>query len=188
MMLTGNPLDQMWSDVTVDTKAPEADVAISTGNNTSVYQNADGAYIATALEPGPATLKVTGVPGSGDSNYVGEGYGYLLYQIIGLNEDGTPYMGEASLQRPNTWMPLTPEATMLASTVWDQAIEQLVGQGMLPEELDLSAAGLGVMPTENLTLDLREFGITCSCNTARTWNYRERSRAWLTQLNPWKTS
>ena len=151
----GNPLDQMWSDVTVDTKAPEADVKISSGNNTSVYENVDGVYVATALEPGAATLKVTGMPGPGRSNYVAEGEGYLLYQIIGLNpEDGTPYMGESSLQRPNTWMPLTPEATMLASTVWDQTIRQLVNQGALPEELDLSDAGLGVMPTENLTLDL----------------------------------
>ena len=150
-----NPLDLMQAEFTVDTKAPEADVKIEAGENTVVYPNDDGVYVATALEPGAATLKVTGVPGPGRSNYVAEGEGYLLYQIIGLNpEDGTPYMGESSLQRPNTWMPLTPEATMLASTVWDQTIRQLVSQGALPEELDLSAAGLGVMPTENLTLDL----------------------------------
>ena len=150
----GNPLDQMWSDITVDTKAPEADVAITAGNNTSAYENADGVYVATVLNPGPATLKVTGIPGPGRSNYVAQAEGYLLYQIIGLNPDGTPYLGDSSLQRPNTWMPLTPEATMLASTVWEQTIAQLVRQGALPEELDLSAAGLGVMPTENLTLDL----------------------------------
>ncbi len=150
----GNPLDQMWSDVTVDTKAPEADVEISAGNNTVVYKNDDDVYVATNLEPGTATLKVTGIPGAGHSNFVGEGYGYLLYQILGLNPDGTPHLGDSSLQSPNTWMPLTPEATMLASTVWEQTIAQLVGQGALPEEIDLSAAGLGVLPTENLTLDL----------------------------------
>ena len=150
----GNPLDQMWSDITVDTKAPEADIAISAGNNTAIYENAENIYVATALEPGAATLKVTGIPKMGPSNYVGEGYGYLLYQIIGLNPDGTPYLGDSSLQRPNTWMPLTPEATVLASAIWDQTIAQLVRQGALPEEIDLSAAGLGVIPTENLTLDL----------------------------------
>ena len=94
------------------------------------------------------------MPGAGPSNYVAEGYGYLIYQIIGLKPDGTPYLGESSLQRPNTWMPLTPEATMLASTVWKQTIAQLVNQGALPEELDLSAAGLGKLPTKDLTLDL----------------------------------
>ena len=146
----GNPLDQMWSDITVDTKAPEADVAITAGNNTSAYENADGVYVATVLNPGPATLKVTGIPGPGRSNYVAQAEGYLLYQIIGLNPDGTPYLGDSSLQRPNTWMPLTPEATMLASTVWDQTIAQLVSQGALPEEIEFGGVTL---PTQALTLD-----------------------------------
>ncbi len=147
----GNPLDQMWSDITVDTKAPEANVEISEGDNTAVYHNdADGIYVATNLGPGTATLKVTGIPGAGPSNYVREGYGYLLYQILGLNPDGTPYRGQSSLQRPNTWMPLTPEATMLASTVWEQTIAQLVDQGALPEELDFAGATL---PTKTLNLE-----------------------------------
>ena len=153
----GNPLDQMWSDVTVDTKAPEAGVEISAGNNTVVYKNDDDVYVATALEPGAANLTVTGMPGPGASNYVAEGYGYLIYQIIGLNPDGTPYLGEPSLQRPNTWMPLTPEATVLASTIWKQTIAQLVGQGVLPEELDLppEAAAIGVpRKTKDLTLEV----------------------------------
>ena len=146
----GSPLDQMWSDVTVDTKAPEARVEISAGDNTAVYKNMDGVYVATTLELGTATLKVTGIPGAGPSNYVGQGYGYLLYQILGLNPDGTPDQGASSLQRPNTWMPLTPEATMLASTIWDQTIAQLVDQGVLPEELALGGATL---PTKTITLD-----------------------------------
>ena len=155
-----NPLDQMWSDVTVDTKAPEAEVEIEAGDNTTVYENVDGVYVATTLEPGAATLTVTGIPGPGRSNYVAEAEGYLLYQIIGLDSDGNPYLGESSLQRPNTWMPLTPEATMLASTVWKQTIEQLVRQGLLPEEIDLPPAasllGLsaGVTPTKELPLNI----------------------------------
>ena len=143
-----NALDQMWSDVTVDTEAPEADVAISAGDNTVVYHDGDE-YIATALEPGAATLKVTGnpKPGSyvGQPRFDGNRYqaGYLFYQIIGLNPDGTPYLDKAKLQRPNTWMPLTPEATMLASTVWEQTIAQLVHQDVLPEDLDLAAMVAG---------------------------------------------
>ena len=160
----GNPLDQMWSDVTVDTEAPEADVAIDVGDNTAVYKTVDDygdLYVATTLEPGRATLKVTGIPGAGPSNYVAQGYGYLLYQILGLNEDGTPYLGESSLQRPNTWMPLTPEATMLASTVWKQTIAQLVRQGALPEKIDLPpiaqpvfGVGEAIDLPEELTLDV----------------------------------
>ena len=136
--MDGNLLDdQMWSDLKVDTKAPEAVVTISAGNNTSVYKDGD-IYIATALAPGAATLKVTGQPGMRPSDYVGEGYGYLFYQIIGLNpDDGTPYLGEPSLERPNTWMPLIPESTALASTIWDQTIAQLVNQGVINEGLNL---------------------------------------------------
>ncbi len=131
----GNPLDQMWSDVTVDTKAPEADVKISAGDNTTVYENIDGVYVATALKSGPATLNITGI--LDDPSQVAQGYGYLLYQILRLNPDGTPYQGASSLQSPNTWMPLTPEATMLASTIWEQTIRQLALQGALPEKIDL---------------------------------------------------
>ena len=148
----GNPLDQMWSDVTVDTKAPEADVEISAGDNTVVYKNDDDVYVATASAPGAATLKVTGKPkpGMDPSNYVGEGYGYLFYQIVGLNPDGTPYLDASSLQRPNTWMPLIPESTMLASTIWEQTIAQLVDQGVLPEELGVGGLTL---PTKTIALD-----------------------------------
>ena len=146
----GNALDLMYSEVTVDTKAPEADVEISSGNNTVFYQNADGVYVATSLEPGAATLKVTGKPGLKPSDRVAQAEGYLFYQIIELNQDGTPYEGDPSIQRPNTWMPLTPEATMLASTVWDQTIAQLVGQNVLPDEIDLGGVAI---PTQTLTLD-----------------------------------
>ena len=47
-------------------------------------------------------------------------------------------------------MPLTPEATMLASTIWDQTISQLVGQNVLPEEIEFSGV---TVPTQTLTLN-----------------------------------
>ena len=53
----------MWGEFTVDTSAPEADVEISSGNNTVGYENDDGVYVATSLEPGAATLTITGKPG-----------------------------------------------------------------------------------------------------------------------------
>ena len=146
----GNPLDLMQGEFTVDTSAPEADVEISSGANTAFYENDDGVYVAAPLEPGAATLKVTGVPGLKPSDRVAQAEGYLLYQIIELNKDGTPYEGDPSLQRPNTWMPLTPEATMLASTIWDQTIAQLVGQNALPDEIDLGGIAI---PTQTLTLN-----------------------------------
>ena len=50
--------------------------------------------------------------------------------MVGLNQDGTPYADEASLERPNTWMPLTVQSTMLTSTVWD-AIRGAISGGRL---------------------------------------------------------
>ena len=148
--VNGNPLDLMQGEFTVDTSAPEADVEISSGVNTVGYENDEGVYVATSLEPGAATLTVTGVPGLKPSDRVAQAEGYLVYQIIGLNEDGTPYLGDPSLQRPNTWMPLTPEATLLASTIWDQTIAQLVGQNVLPEEIEFGGV---TVPTQTLTLN-----------------------------------
>ena len=138
-------LDRMQGEFTVDTEAPKADVEIAAENaiemsahnatNTAGYQNREGVYVATALEPGAATLNIMGNPTSGR---VEEGYGYLIYQIIGLDPSGDPYIGDPSLQRPNTWMPLTIESTMLASVVWDQLKEQLTRQGIeIPSTINL---------------------------------------------------
>ena len=72
---------------------------------------------------------------------VGPGVGYLFYQLIGLNEDGTPYQGEPLLERPNTWMPLTVESTMLVSNIWE-AVQRAVAEGRLdaPSDPILQAA------------------------------------------------
>ncbi len=145
----GNSLDLMQGEFTVDNRAPEADVAIDRGNtNTAVYKNNDDVYVATApTSDVAATLNITGLPTRGP---VAPGEGYLLYQIVRLNPDGTPYQGESSLERPNTWMPLTIESTVLASTVWDETIAQLVGQGVLPAEIDFGGSKI---PTETLSLE-----------------------------------
>ena len=143
----GNELDLMQGEFTVDTEAPKAKVEIAaeaaiemgaaSATNTAGYLNRDDVYVATVSESdAAATLNIMGVPTSGGP--VAEGYGYLIYQIIGLNDDGTPYLGDPSLERPNTWMPLTIESTMLASTVWDQLREQLPRLGVeIPSQLDL---------------------------------------------------
>ena len=153
----GNPLDQVQEQFTVDTRAPEADIRIRSATNTGGYpSNNEDIYVATALEPGlAATLNVTGVPQYAN---VAPGEGYLVYQIIKLNEDGTPYQGEASLENPNTWMPLTIESTMLASRLWDETLQLLERQGIeIPTELNLpletilsvltSSAGPGLVQT-----------------------------------------
>ncbi len=145
-----NPLDLMQGEFTVDTHAPEADIAINPGNtNTTGYMNDEGVYVATALNPGvAATLNITGMPTRG---VVAPGEGYLLYQIIGLAEDGTPLPlsdeGDSSFKQ---WSPLTIEATMLASRVWDDTIAQLVHQGVLPEEITFGGAKIS---TQTLTLE-----------------------------------
>ena len=129
-----NALDQIQENFTVDTSAPEATIKIndemaSPGLNTTGYWNDDGVFVATAPEAGAAAvLSITADPT--DSSQIGRAKGYLLYQIVGLNEDGTFYAGEASSKQPNTWMPLTVQSTMLTSTVWD-AIRGAISGGRL---------------------------------------------------------
>ena len=145
----GDPLDLMQGEFIVDTSAPEADIAVLPETNTGSYRNDDNVYVATAIHPSAAaTLNITGVPTQGR---IASGEGYLLYQIVELEEDGTPYQGAASFERPNTWMPLTIEATMLASRVWDETIAQLLGQGLIPEDIDLGSGAK--IPTRTLSLE-----------------------------------
>ena len=110
----GNPLDQIQEVFAVDTTAPEAAIEITAGDaNAAVYWNkSEGAYIATARNPGPALLNITGKPKFAN---VGAGEGYLFYQEVGLDADGMP---------TSTWMPLTVENTMLTSGIWQALLER----------------------------------------------------------------
>ena len=110
----GNPLDQIQETFTVDTTAPEAGIQITAGDtNAAVYWNAsEGAYIATARNPGAALLNITGTPKFAN---VGAGEGYLFYQEVGLDAGGMP---------TTTWMPLTVENTMLSSGIWQALLER----------------------------------------------------------------
>ncbi len=108
----GNPLDQVQELLTVDTSAPEADIQITSGGNTTGYMNAEGIYVATAPHAGAAALNIMGMPkGAG----VGAGEGYLFYQEIALDADGNPL---------STWMPLNVESTMLASRIWSAIVSR----------------------------------------------------------------
>ena len=109
----GNPLDQVQETFTVDTSAPEADIQIVPGSaNVTGYTNAEGIYVATALDAGAATLNVKGMPKFAN---IGEGVGYLFYQQIGLDAYGNPQ---------STWMPLSVESTMLTSRIWSALVER----------------------------------------------------------------
>ena len=113
----GTPVDQIIENFTVDTKAPEADIMIESADptNTAGYLNSEGIYVATAHNPGPVLLKVTGMPKSAYAGQgVGPGEGYLFYQQIGLDAHGMP---------TSTWMPLTVENTMLTSGIWMSLLE-----------------------------------------------------------------
>ena len=143
----GNALDQIQEQFTVDKSAPEATIEIdemAPGLNATGYWNDDGIFVATAPDPGAATLSITANltdPSQiGPTSGIGPAKGYLFYQMVGLNADGTPYAGEASLERPNTWMPLTVQSTMLTSRVWD-AIREAVNGGRveLPPALESNA-------------------------------------------------
>ena len=136
----GTVIDRIQENITVDTSAPEAGIGISPSDANAIgYLNNDEVFVATARTPGTAaTLNIMGMPRAAD---VGPGVGYLFYQVIGLNEDGTLYQGEPFLERPNTWMPLTVESTMLVSNIW-AAVQRAVAEGRLdaPSDPILQAA------------------------------------------------
>ena len=123
----GTLRDQIQENFFVDTSAPEARVNIAVAENTTGYQNGD-VFVATAPDAGAALLSITA--SLTGSSQIGPAEGYLLYQMVGLNEDGTPYADEASINRPNTWMPLGVQSTMLTSRVWD-AIREAISGGRL---------------------------------------------------------
>ena len=108
---TGNLLDQVQEILTVDTSAPDADIQIMDGGNTAGYTNDEGIYVATALNAGAAALNIMGT-----ATGVGAGEGYLFYQEIALDADGTPL---------STWMPLNVESTVLASRIWSAVLAQV---------------------------------------------------------------
>ena len=113
--------------------------------------------------PGPANAQnVTGVPKPKltQVKVSVQAKDTSFYQIKSdLNAHGIPtYQGEASLESPNTWMPLTIESTMLASRLWDETLQQLERRGIeIPTELNLpletiltvltSSAGPGLVQT-----------------------------------------
>ena len=111
----GNPVDQIQETFTVDTSAPEADIKITSGDNTTGYPNSEGIYVATATNPGPVMLNITGMPKPSYAGQgVGPGEGYLFYQEVGLDTYGMP---------TSTWMPLTVENTMLSSRLWLEVLK-----------------------------------------------------------------
>ena len=136
----GTVIDRIQENITVDTSAPEAGIGISPSDKNAIgYLNDDDIFVATAPTAGTAAmLNIMGMPKAGD---LGPGVGYLFYQMIGLNEDGTPYQGEPLLERPNTWMPLTVDSTMLVSNIW-AAVQKAVAEGRLdaPSDPILQAA------------------------------------------------
>ncbi len=118
----GNPLDQMQGEFTVDTNAPEAMLQITPGDNAGGYLNEEGIYIATAPAPGAATLNVS----AGQIAGIAPGEGYLVFQEVKLDTDGMPQ---------STWMPLTIDATLVASPLWDAVRTQLETQDLLKGNL-----------------------------------------------------
>ena len=112
----GDPVDQITANVNVDTTAPTANIAIGPADeNTAGYWNKDNVFVATAKDSSlPSVLNIQ----ASDAVGVGQGQGYLLYQLIDLDADGNPV---------GTWLPLTPKNSMLASDIWDLIREELQG-------------------------------------------------------------
>ena len=114
-------VDQIMVDFEVDTTAPAADIVFGDGvanfgENVTGYRNKEDIYVATAPNTGAAYLNITS-----SSSDVGEGKGYLIYQIIALDANGKP-------DPADTWLPLTVKNSMVASDIWKIVRGQLEGQ------------------------------------------------------------
>jgi hypothetical protein len=113
----GNPLDQIQEDFTVDTSAPKAGIKVTSGDNVSAYEDR-GVFVVTAPNSGAATLNITATPEN--LSELGVDKGYLILQMIKLDEHGNPHP-------EGTWLPLGIESMMLASDIWDEVKGQLSG-------------------------------------------------------------
>ena len=108
----GAPLDHIQETFTVDTTAPEAEIAFSPELNATGYWNSEGVFVATAPAPGAAAaLTVRGIP----KYALDAGESYLLFQQAELDVDG---------EFENTWLPLTIESTMASSKILQAALKQ----------------------------------------------------------------
>ena len=105
------PLDQIQETFTVDTTAPEATIAFAPELNATGYWNSEDVFVATAPNPGAATLKVRGIP----QYALDAGESYLFFQEAELDTDGN---------FQNAWLPLTIESTMASSKLLQAALSQ----------------------------------------------------------------
>ena len=117
--------DLIAVDFETDTSAPKATVNISLGENTIGFTREDGVYVTTAPTEGtPVLLNFSSTVTEG---VVGAGEGYLIYQLIKLDDDGNPL---------GTWLPLTVENSMIASDLWGIAQELLASNATLKDFAD----------------------------------------------------
>ena len=137
----GEAVDHIAVAFETDTSAPEADITVSPANaDTTGYLNKDGVYVSTA--PIEGTSSLLNIIGSTTPDEVGVDEGYLLYQIIELDDNGNP---------EGTWLPLTIEASILSSDIWDLINERF------PSSLDDSFK-IGV-PGTDVEIDIRNFAL-----------------------------
>ncbi len=110
----GEVVDHIVADIKVDDSAPETDINIEAAEHATGYWNRDGVFVSTANPADtPALVNITSTVTKGT---VGNGQGYLIYQIIKLDEHGRPL---------GTWLPLTVQNSMIASDLWELVVENL---------------------------------------------------------------
>ncbi len=136
----GDVVDHIVEEITADDSAPEATITemdenIVPAGNATGYWNRDGVFVSTATPADtPALINITSTVTKGT---VGEGEGYLVYQIIKLDEHGRPL---------STWLPLTVLNSMVSSDLWDLVVENL------PDDLTEFA-----VPGTDTTLNISDF-------------------------------
>ena len=137
----GEAVDHIAVAFETDTSAPEATIAIGPANaDTTGYWNKDGVFVATAPVEGTSSLlEITGRTAPGE---VGVDEGFLIYQLIDLDADGNP---------AGTWLPLTIEASILSSDIWELIKERFPSS--LDDSFKISVPGTDVQ------IDIRDFSL-----------------------------
>ena len=142
----GEDIDHIVVNFKADSSAPEASVQIGSANaDTTGYWNNNSTFVSTNTMGGPAAL--LNINSALRKGILGRDDGYLLYQVIDLDKNGNLAV-DAEGKPISTWLPLTVESTMLASDLWDIAIEQikLSGDPNVSTALNLPLSALALIP------------------------------------------
>ena len=153
----GELVDYIDEPINVDYSAPEATINFETAEQATGYMNQGDVFVTTANPADPSALAVVNITSNVTDGTVGHGAGYLIYQTLEVDELGRPL---------TTWDPLKLENSMLASDLWELALEsgsddQLrdLLKSFLPSNLKSVVDTLDMAQMDGIRQSLKDFGV-----------------------------